>query len=77
VGPIWTGDNLAKWEHLRMSVPMLLTLGVTGLPFSGADVAGFFGTPGAELMVRWNQVRHEVSVSSHAQLRRARGKLCR
>ena len=57
VGPIWTGDNFARWDHLKMSVPMLLTLGVTGLPFSGADVAGFFGNPEPELMVRWNQVR--------------------
>lgn len=35
---------------------MLLALGVTGLPFSGADVGGFFGNPDAELMTRWYQV---------------------
>ncbi len=32
---------------------MLLTLGLTGLPYSGADVGGFFGNPDAELMTRW------------------------
>ena len=35
VGPIWTGDNTADWKHLAVSVPMLLTLGITGRTFSG------------------------------------------
>jgi Glycosyl hydrolases family 31 len=52
VGPIWTGDNAAQWSHLSVSVPMLLTLGLTGLPFSGADVGGFFGNPDVELLIR-------------------------
>eukprot|EP00878_Enallax_costatus_P018240 GHUV01019193.1.p1 GENE.GHUV01019193.1~~GHUV01019193.1.p1 ORF type:complete len:724 (+),score=171.12 GHUV01019193.1:190-2361(+) len=56
VGPIWTGDNAAQWSHLAVSVPMLLTLGLTGLPFSGADVGGFFGNPDAELLTRWYQL---------------------
>lgn len=52
VGPIWTGDNAAQWSHLAVSVPMLLTLNMAGLPFSGADVGGFFGNPDAELLTR-------------------------
>ncbi|KAF6258577.1 glycosyl hydrolases family 31-domain-containing protein [Scenedesmus sp. NREL 46B-D3] len=56
VGPIWTGDNAAQWSHLAVSVPMVLTLGLTGLPFSGADVGGFFGNPDAELLTRWYQL---------------------
>jgi alpha 1,3-glucosidase len=55
-GAIWTGDNKADWEHLRISIPMLLTIGVAGLPFAGADIGGFFGDPDAELQVRWLQV---------------------
>ena len=35
VGAIWTGDNIAEWSHLKISLPMILTLGVTGLQFSG------------------------------------------
>ncbi|KAF8932696.1 hypothetical protein BGZ58_006869 [Dissophora ornata] len=54
-GPIWTGDNLANWEHLEVASPMLLTIGIAGIPFSGADVGGFFGNPDAELLVRWYQ----------------------
>lgn len=34
-GAIWTGDNSADWDHLRVSVPMVLTLGLTGMSFSG------------------------------------------
>ncbi|MEW5317328.1 MAG: hypothetical protein WDW38_008637 [Sanguina aurantia] len=56
VGPIWTGDNAAEWAHLKVSVPMLLTLGLTGLPNSGADVGGFFGNPSTELLTRWYQM---------------------
>lgn len=56
MGPIWTGDNTAEWSHLRVSLPMLMTLGLTGLPFSGADVGGFFGNPDPELLTRWYQV---------------------
>nr|AOQ26251.1 AGL2 [Actinidia deliciosa] len=55
-GAIWTGDNTAEWEQLRVSVPMILTLGLTGITFSGADVGGFFGNPGPELLVRWYQL---------------------
>jgi len=54
-GAIWTGDNAAKWEHLAASAPMLLTIGVAGLTFAGADVGGFFGNPSTELMTRWYQ----------------------
>lgn len=34
-GAVWTGDNSADWDHLRSSVPMILTLGLTGMSFSG------------------------------------------
>lgn len=56
VGAIWTGDNEATWEHLKVSVPMLLAMNVAGLPFSGADIGGFFGNPETELLVRWYQL---------------------
>lgn len=55
LGAIWTGDNQAKWEHLAVSTPMLLSMGIAALPFVGADVGGFFGNPGEELLVRWYQ----------------------
>lgn len=55
-GPVWTGDNSADWDHLKKSVPMIITLGLAGMAFSGADVGGFFGNPDAELLTRWYQL---------------------
>ena len=49
----WTGDNVANWQHLDYSVPMVLNLGLSGQPFCGPDIGGFGrnGTP--ELFARW------------------------
>ncbi|KAM7376312.1 hypothetical protein PAMP_006054 [Pampus punctatissimus] len=55
LGAIWTGDNVASWEYLKISIPMLLSLSVTGMVFCGADVGGFFLDPEPELLVRWYQ----------------------
>lgn len=55
LGAMWTGDNLAQWDHLEASLPMILSLNIAGFPNSGADVGGFFGTPSHELLTRWFQ----------------------
>jgi len=55
IGAIWTGDNAAQWSHLEISNPMLLSLNLAGITFSGADVGGFFGNPEPELLARWYQ----------------------
>ncbi|KAI5296509.1 hypothetical protein KEM52_001142 [Ascosphaera acerosa] len=55
MGAMWTGDNQAQWEHLAISIPMVLTNGVAGFPFAGADIGGFFGDPSKELLTRWYQ----------------------
>ncbi|KAF9737126.1 hypothetical protein PMIN06_001887 [Paraphaeosphaeria minitans] len=52
---MWTGDNLAEWSHLEASLPMILNQGISGFPFAGADVGGFFGNPSKELLTRWYQ----------------------
>ncbi|XP_063995699.1 neutral alpha-glucosidase AB isoform X2 [Diachasmimorpha longicaudata] len=52
---VWTGDNAAEWEHLRISYPMCLSVGIAGMSFCGADVGGFFKNPDSELLIRWNQ----------------------
>ena len=49
----WTGDNSSTWNHLRLTTPMLLNLGLSGFGMSGADVGGFIGSPGPELLTRW------------------------
>ena len=52
----WTGDNVASWEHLNMVLPMVLSLGLSGMPFAGSDVGGFAGKPSPELYARWVQL---------------------
>jgi alpha-glucosidase len=52
----WTGDNTSSWNHLRLTTPMLLNLGLSGFGMSGADVGGFIGTPGPELLTRWTEL---------------------
>ncbi len=52
----WTGDIHATWEHLRMSIPMLLNLGLSGVPICGADVGGFADDIETELLIRWYQL---------------------
>jgi alpha-glucosidase len=52
----WTGDNDATWSHLRISIPMLENLGLSGFAWSGADVGGFAGSPSADLLTRWIEV---------------------
>ncbi|MFD2130224.1 glycoside hydrolase family 31 protein [Pseudogracilibacillus auburnensis] len=53
---VWTGDNRSFWEHLQMSLPMVMNLGLSGIPFTGPDVGGFAHDTNGELIVRWTQV---------------------
>lgn len=52
----WTGDNSSTWNHLRLTTPMLQSLGLSGFSFSGADVGGFAGTATPELLTKWIEV---------------------
>jgi len=49
----WTGDNSATWNHLRMTVPQLVNLGLSGFSLAGADVGGFAGSPSPDLLTKW------------------------
>lgn len=52
----WTGDIESTWEALRLTIPMVLGLGLSGIPFSGPDIGGFSGAPSEELYLRWFQL---------------------
>ncbi|MBN1875764.1 MAG: DUF4968 domain-containing protein [Anaerolineae bacterium] len=52
----WTGDNESTWESLRLTIPMMLGLGLSGVGFSGPDVGGFIGEADGELFTRWLQM---------------------
>ena len=53
---VWTGDNMATWDHLRIANTQCQRLSASGVSFSGSDVGGFIGTPSGELYVRWVQM---------------------
>ncbi|KAM9646126.1 neutral alpha-glucosidase C isoform 2-T2 [Trichechus inunguis] len=72
-GAVWTGDNRSDWSYLKISIPMLLTLSVTGISFCGADVGGFIGNPEAELLVRWYQAgAYQPFFRGHATMKTKR-----
>jgi alpha-glucosidase len=52
----WTGDNSSTWNHLKMSTPTLLSMGISGFPLIGDDIGGFVGSPPANLLTRWFEV---------------------
>ncbi|KAL6544174.1 hypothetical protein OROGR_010671 [Orobanche gracilis] len=49
----WTGDNLSTWEHLHMSISMVIQLGLSGQPLAGPDIGGFAGNATPKLFGRW------------------------
>jgi alpha-glucosidase len=52
----WTGDNSATWNHIGMSIPQIMNLGLSGYAMVGADVGGFAGSPPADLLTRWYEL---------------------
>ncbi|WP_146900762.1 glycoside hydrolase family 31 protein [Cellulomonas aerilata] len=51
----WMGDNMSRWDHLWLSMPMAAGFGISGQAFVGADIGGFMGDSGPELLLRWTQ----------------------
>ncbi len=49
----WTGDDVSSWEHLKVSIPMSLSLGLAGQPMSGPDCGGFQQSATPELWAHW------------------------
>ncbi len=53
---VWTGDNVATWEHLKLANVQIQRLSISGISFAGTDIGGFSGEPSAELFSRWIQL---------------------
>jgi len=53
---VWTGDNIATWEHLWLADVQAQRLAVSGISFCGSDIGGFIEQPTPELMMRWIQL---------------------
>jgi alpha-glucosidase len=59
---LWTGDSASSWDFLRINLPEVLNLGLSGQPMSGCDIGGFASGSGSvgsaqvtnyELFTRW------------------------
>jgi alpha-glucosidase len=59
---VWTGDNSGVWEHLEMSLPQLMNLGLSGVPFVGVDIGGFWGNSTRDLFRPLDAARRVLSV---------------
>ncbi|HZU68981.1 MAG TPA: TIM-barrel domain-containing protein [Ktedonobacteraceae bacterium] len=53
---IWTGDNTSAWDNILMAIPMCLNLSMSGVPFIGMDIGGFWNASNGELLVRFAQL---------------------
>lgn len=53
---VWTGDNRSFWEHMQLSIPMCLNLGLSGVAIAGSDVGGFAFDTSGEMLARWMQL---------------------
>jgi alpha-glucosidase len=51
-GGVWSGEPAGGWSGLRAALSLVLGLGLSGVPFSGADLGGGDGDRSAELSVR-------------------------
>lgn len=52
-GYTWTGDNLSNEGHMRLAIPMSLSLALSGQPFNGPDLGGFGNRSNPKLMRQW------------------------
>ncbi len=53
---VWTGDNDSSWEHVSLAIRMCLNLNMSGVPFVGMDIGGFWFEGSGELLVRYAQL---------------------
>ncbi len=54
-GWLWSGDTNSTWQTLADQIPVGLNASLSGIPYWGTDIGGFFSTPqlSGELYARW------------------------
>ncbi|XP_053512591.1 maltase-glucoamylase isoform X2 [Artibeus jamaicensis] len=55
-GGHWLGDNTAAWDQLQKSIIGMMEFSLFGIPYTGADICGFFGDAEYEMCARWMQL---------------------
>nr|XP_015216325.1 PREDICTED: sucrase-isomaltase, intestinal [Lepisosteus oculatus] len=52
----WLGDNNASWDQLFKSIIGMMEFSLFGIPYTGADICGFFNEASYEMCLRWMQL---------------------
>eukprot|EP00117_Sycon_ciliatum_P022886 scpid16282/ scgid19611/ Sucrase-isomaltase, intestinal; Sucrase; Isomaltase len=55
-GSVWTGDNVATENQMKLSINQIMNFNMFGMPFVGSDICGFANSTTPELCARWAQV---------------------
>lgn len=53
---LWTGDNIASWEHLQIANRQCIRMAISGYSMVGTDIGGFVDQPTPEMLTRWLQL---------------------
>ncbi|XP_054477744.1 sucrase-isomaltase, intestinal [Anoplopoma fimbria] len=52
----WLGDNNSSWDQLFKSIIGMMEFSLFGIPYTGADICGFFNDAEYEMCLRWMQL---------------------
>ncbi|KAL4647067.1 sucrase-isomaltase, intestinal [Arapaima gigas] len=52
----WLGDNNSGWDQLNKSIIGMMEFSLFGIPYTGADICGFFNEAEREMCLRWMQL---------------------
>ncbi|GLD74046.1 sucrase-isomaltase, intestinal [Lates japonicus] len=52
----WLGDNNASWDQLYKSIIGMMEFSLFGIPYTGADICGFFNKAEYEMCLHWMQL---------------------
>jgi len=50
-GAYWTGDNSSIFSELQGSIWEIISAGLSGMGFGGADIPGYHGSPSQTLYI--------------------------
>jgi alpha-glucosidase len=46
---VWTGDNIASWDDIKLQISIVTSLSISGVSVTGCDLGGFFGDTPPEM----------------------------
>ena len=52
----WLGDNFSKNEYIKYSISGIFNYNIFGIPFTGADICGFYQNANGNLCARWYNI---------------------